>query len=132
MTVTLLHILMAVHTLIGAVSTGCLVCLYWAAWHRKTPKTDKILVFALAWPLANLTLMALNGMACPLQNAARVLAGSHGIWVRDMYLVPESWLRIVPWTYPIEYVIGVAAVFWRMRKAKNPETNRRPGTPRLY
>jgi hypothetical protein len=114
MTATLLHILMAVHTLIGAVSTACLCYLFWAAWRRKSPKTDKLLVFALAWPLLNLLAMATNGMACPLQNAAEALTGSHG-WVRDIYFVPEAWLAIIPVTYPAFYVLGVAAVWWRLR-----------------
>jgi hypothetical protein len=112
MTATLLHILMAVHTLIGAVSTASLVYLYWAAWRRHRPGADKLLVFALAWPLANLTQMALNGMACPLQNAAQALAGTHA-WVRDIYWVPQSWLSVIPWTYPIGYGLGVAAVWAR-------------------
>jgi hypothetical protein len=114
MTATLLHILMAVHTLIGAVSTACLVYLAWAAWHRRRPAADKLLVFALAWPLANLTLMAVNGMACPLQNAAQALTGTH-TWVRDIYWVPQSWLSVIPWTYPIGYALGVLAVWARAK-----------------
>jgi hypothetical protein len=113
MTVPLLHILMAVHTLIGAVSTFCLIYLFGAAYRRHRPKTDKLLIFALVWPLANLILMAANGWTCPLQNAAQVLIGQHAGWVRDIYLVPESWLRVVPWTYPIGYFLGAALVWWR-------------------
>ena len=116
MTATLLHILMAVHTLIGAISTACLVYLFWAAGRRKSPKTDRVLLFALVWPAANLILMAANGMACPLQNAAQALAGVHTGWVRDMYWVPERWLAVVPWTYPIFYFTGIALVWWRARK----------------
>lgn len=117
MTIPLLHILIAVHTLIGAVSTFCLVYLYWAAWRRRRPSVDKLLIFALVWPLANLILMAANGMVCPLQNAAQVLMGQHGGWVRDIYLVPESWLKIIPWTYPIFYGLGAALVWWRASRA---------------
>ncbi len=113
MTATLLHILMAVHTLIGAVSTACLGYLFWAAWRRRSPKTDTFLIFALVWPLANLILMAANGMVCPLQNAAQALAGQPTLWVRDIYLVPEPWLRIIPWTYPIFYGLGAGMVWWR-------------------
>lgn len=123
MTATLLHILMAVHTLIGAVSTACLAYLYWAAWRRHRPGADKLLVFALAWPLANLILMALNGMACPLQNAAQALAGTHA-WVRDIYWVPQSWLSVIPWTYPIGYALGVAAVWARSRRGRLRERPR--------
>ena len=121
MTVTLLHILRTVHTLIGAISTACLAYLYYAAWRRRRPTSDKLLIVALVWPLANLILMAANGMVCPLQNAAQVLVGQTGLAgqtggsVRDIYLVPESWLRIIPWTYPIAYAVGAAAVWWRGR-----------------
>lgn len=115
MTATLLHILIAVHTLIGAISTACLVYLFWAAWHRRAPKADKVLVFALVWPLANLVLMAANGMVCPLQNAAQALAGSSG-WVRDIYWVPEDWLAVIPWIYPVFYAIGAAAAWLRAPK----------------
>jgi len=126
MTVTLLHILRTVHTLIGAISTACLLYLYYAAWRRHRPSADKLLIVALVWPLANLIAMAANGMVCPLQNAAHVLVGQTGLagqtggWVRDIYLVPESWLRIIPWTYPIAYGLGAALVFWRAR-LKPPE-----------
>jgi hypothetical protein len=114
--ILLLHILMAVHTLIGAVSIFCLVYLYFAAWKGTRPGAGKLLVFALIWPLANLVLMALNNMACPLQNAAQALADSSG-HVRDIYFVPENWLRIVPWTYGPSYLIGAGLLFWRLRTA---------------
>lgn len=126
MTATLLHILVAVHTLIGAVSTLCLAYLYYAAWRRLHPLRDKILVFALAWPLANLVIMAANGMVCPLQNAALALSGTHGGWVRDIYLVPQGWLRAIPFTYPAFYLVGAGLVSWRARKQTD-----RPG-PRLH
>jgi len=115
MSALLLHILMALHTLIGVVSTFCLFYLYYAAWKRRRPAEDKLLVFALLWPLANLVLLAANGMVCPLQNAAQALAGQSG-HVRDMYFVPESWLRLVPWTYGPGFLVG-AALLWRRARA---------------
>lgn len=120
MAATLLHILMAVHTLIGIISTACLVYLYYAAWRGRRPGRDKLLMVALIWPLANLVLMAANGMVCPLQNAAQALvgqagAGQAGGWVRDMYWVPQSWLRIIPYTYGPSYLIGTILVLWRAR-----------------
>lgn len=120
MTATLLHILIAVHTLIGATSTACLLYLYYAAWQGKRPGHDKWLVFALTWPLANLIVMAANGMVCPLQNAAQALAGVHGTWVRDIYLVPQSWLQVIPWTYPAFYLLGAGLIGWRMRRTRQP------------
>jgi len=128
-TATLLHILIAVHTLIGAISTGCLFYLGWAAWRRHTPKTDKLLVFALAWPLLNLTLMALNGMTCPLQNAAQALSGAHG-WVRDIYGVPQAWLRLIPWTYPIGYGLGAIAVTLRATRPHPSQAGHAPHSAR--
>lgn len=115
-TVPLLHILIAVHTLIGAVSTVCLFYLYFAAWKRRHPSKDKLLWLALVWPLVNLIVMAANGMVCPLQNAAQALTGQHTTWVRDIYLVPESWLKIIPWTYGPSYLLGAALVWWRSTK----------------
>jgi len=111
---TLLHILIAVHTLIGAVNTACLFYLPYAAWKGRSPATDRLLQVALVFPLANLILMAANGMACPLQHWAQTLAGPHAGWVRDIYGVPESWLRIVPWSFPISYALGAALVFGRL------------------
>ena len=123
---TLLHILMAVHTLIGAISTACLFYLYYAAWRGWHPAKDRLLLIALIWPLANLILMAVNGMVCPMQNWAQALTGQHAGWVRDIYWVPENWLRVVPWTFSIGYFTGAALVFWRaVRKA--PST---PAPPR--
>ncbi len=119
-TVPLLHILVAVHTLIGAISTFCLFYLFWAAWKRRHPARDKLLLLALIWPLVNLILLACNGWVCPLQNAAQALSGQHAGWVRDIYLVPESWLRIVPWSYPLSYVVGAALVWWRARRPSRP------------
>jgi len=113
MTATLLHILIALHTLIAALSTGCLFYLYFAAFRRKHPAEDRLLAFALLWPLANILLMAANGMACPLQNAAQTLSDTPGVWVRDIYLVPESWLALVPWTYPAFFCLGAVLVFRR-------------------
>lgn len=118
---TLLHILMAVHTLIGAVSTACLVYLFVAAWKGRSPAKDPFLAFALIWPLANLTLMAFNGMVCPLQDAARTLTGQEEGWVRDIYWVPEGWLKIIPWTYPAFYLAGVVLVFGRLWAKKLPK-----------
>ncbi len=115
MTATLLHILIGLHTLIAAVSTACVVYLYFAAWQRRSPPSDRLLRLALIWPLANLLLMAANGMVCPLQNAAQSLLGQHGGWVRDIYLVPQSWLKVVPWTYGPSYLLGAALVWWRAR-----------------
>lgn len=112
-TATLLHILIAVHTLIGAVSTFCLFYLFFAAWKRRHPGKDRLVLLALVWPLANLILMAANGMVCPLQNAAQALVGQSQGWVRDIYFVPESWLKAVPWTYGPSYAIGAALVWWR-------------------
>jgi hypothetical protein len=111
---TLLHILIAVHTLIGAISTASLVYLFVAAWKSKNPTKDPLLVFALVWPFANLVLMALNGMVCPMQDWAKMLTGQHAGWVRDIYWIPESWLRIVPWTYGPSYALGAALVFGRL------------------
>ncbi len=116
-TATLLHILIAVHTLIGALSTFCLFYLYFAAWKRRHPSKDKLLLLALVWPLANLILMAANGMVCPLQNAAQALSGQYTGWVRDIYWVPESWLQIVPWTFGPSYAIGAALVCLRASKS---------------
>ena len=110
---TLLHILMAVHTLIGVISTASLVYLFVAAWRRKSPLRDPFLAFALIWPFVNLVLMAINGMVCPLQDVAQTLTGQDSVWVRDIYWVPEDWLKVVPWTYSISYVTGAALVFWR-------------------
>ena len=109
----LLHILIAVHTLIGAINTACLSYLPYAAWKRRSPATDRLLLFALIFPLANLILMAANGMACPLQDWAKALAGQQTGWVRDIYWVPERWLRIIPWTFPISYLVGAALVVGR-------------------
>jgi len=113
---TLLHILMAVHTLIGAISTFCLFYLYVAAWRRRDPRRDRVLLAALVWPFADLILMAVNGMVCPMQDWAQALSGQHAGWVRDIYWVPESWLRLVPWTYSVSYVLGAVLVFARIRK----------------
>lgn len=113
MTAFLLHILMAVHTLIGAFSTLCLFYLYYAGLRRLRPRGNKLLTVALIWPLANLILMAANGMACPLQNAAQALAGQNTGWVRDMYFIPARWLAIVPYTYGPAYLIGAGLVWWR-------------------
>ncbi len=110
----LLHILMAVHTLIGAVNIACLFYLPYAAWKGHSPAGDRLLAFALLFPLANLILMAVNGMVCPMQGWAQGLTGQHTGWVRDIYLVPERWLRIIPWTFPIGYVLGAALVFGRL------------------
>ena len=88
----------------------------WAAWRRRRPKADKLLIFALIWPCANLVLMAANGMVCPLQDWAQALSGQHEGWVRDIYWIPESWLRLVPWTYSTSYVLGLVLVFARIRK----------------
>jgi hypothetical protein len=122
MTGTLLHILMAVHTLIGAVSTFCLAYLCYAAFKRRSPASDKLLMCALIWPLVNLIAMAANGMVCPLQNAAQALAGQpdgqQAGWVRDMYWVPQSWLKLVPWTYGPSYLIGATLVWWRSQRKK--------------
>lgn len=115
MTATLLHILILLHTLIAAVSTACLVYLYYAAWRCRNPRSDRILCFALIWPAVNLVLMAAGGMVCPLQIAAQSLAGQGPGWVRDIYLIPESWLAIIPWTYPIFYGLGAALVWRRSR-----------------
>jgi hypothetical protein len=41
MNALLLHILLAVHTLIGAVSTACLVTLFVAAWQGKSPASSR-------------------------------------------------------------------------------------------
>ena len=126
---TLLHILIAVHTLIGAVNTACLFYLPYAAWKGRSPATDRLLQVALVFPLANLILMAANGMACPLQGWAQALAGGQTGWVRDIYLVPESWLRIVPWTFPLGYFAGAALVFGRVlikRRASAPAPPRHP------
>ena len=114
---TLLHILMAVHTLVGAISTFCLFYLYYAAFRHRNPRRDNVLLVALIWPLANLILMAVNGMVCPMQDWAQALSGQHQGWVRDIYWVPERWLRLVPWTYSTSYVLGVVLVFARIRKA---------------
>ena len=110
----LLHILMGVHTLIGAVNVVCLVYLPYAAFKRRSPARDGWLLAALILPGLNLILMAANGMACPLQGVAQTLAGGQTGHVRDMYLVPESWLAVVPWTFPIGYALGVALVFGRI------------------
>ena len=115
MTATLLHILIALHTLIAAVSTACLVYLYYAAFLRLHPHGRPILWFALLWPAINLALMVANGMVCPLQIAAQNLAGQGHGWVRDIYLIPENWLAVIPWTYPIFYGLGAALVWWRSR-----------------
>ena len=112
----LLHLLIASHTLIGAISTACLVYLYYAAWRGRNPAKDRLLLVALIWPLANLILMAVNGMVCPMQNWAQALSGQHTGWVRDIYWVPENWLRVVPWTFSIGYFTGAALVFWRVLK----------------
>jgi hypothetical protein len=124
---TLLHILIAVHTLIGAVSTASLVYLFVAAWKRKSPAQDHLLLFALIWPFVNLVLMSVNGMVCPMQDWAKMLTGQQAGWVRDIYWVPENWLRIVPWTYAPSYALGAALVFLRIRrKAPEPVPPRRP------
>jgi hypothetical protein len=117
---TLLHILMALHTLIAAATTFALVYLCYAALKRRRPAADRILLFALTWPLANLILMALNGMVCPLQNAAQALSGEPGGWVRDLYWIPESWLRIIPYTFGPSYALGAALVWWRGRPWTRP------------
>lgn len=119
MTATLLHILIGLHTLIAAVSTACLGYLYYAAWRCKNPYSDRILCFALLWPAVNLVLMAANSMVCPLQIAAQSLTGQHGGWVRDIYLIPESWLAIIPWTYPLFYGLG-AVLVWGRRPRSRP------------
>lgn len=116
MTVTLLHILVAVHTLVAAVSTSCLVYLFLGAWKRRSPRKDLFLRFALAWPLLNWVLLLANSMECPMQSWAKDLAGVQDGWVRDLYLVPESWIAWVPWTYGSSYVIGTCLVFWRQKK----------------
>jgi hypothetical protein len=116
MTATLLHILMAVHTLIGAVSSASLAYLYYAAWKRRRPTKDWILLAALTWPCVNLTLLVANGWVCPMQTWAQALTGEHGRWVRDIYWVPERWLRLIPWTYGPSYLVGVAAVWWRIKR----------------
>ena len=113
----LLHLLIASHTLIGAISTGCLFYLYYAAWRGRHPAKDRLLLVALIWPLVNLILMAINGMVCPMQDWAQALSGQHAGWVRDIYWVPERWLRLVPWTYSTSYVLGAVLVFARIRKA---------------
>ncbi|MDE2182398.1 MAG: hypothetical protein KGJ78_05200 [Alphaproteobacteria bacterium] len=110
----LLHILIAVHTLIAAISTGALFYLLYAALKGHSPAKDPILLFALVWPLANLVILAANGWTCPMQNWAQDLTGQHAGWVRDIYWIPERWLRIVPWTYSLGYLAGVLLVFARL------------------
>jgi hypothetical protein len=107
----LLHILIACHTLIGAINIACLFYLPYAAWKRRSPAKDRLLLVALVFPAANLILMAFNGMNCPMQGWASALTGHHDGWVRDVYWVPESWLRVVPWTFPIGYLVGAGLVF---------------------
>jgi hypothetical protein len=110
----LLHILIAVHTLIAAVSTASLFYLPYAAIKGHSPRHDGLLVVALVWPLANLILMTVNGWVCPMQDWAKDLTGGEAGWVRDIFWVPESWLRIVPWTFPIGSFVGVVLVFGRL------------------
>jgi hypothetical protein len=127
-TATLLHILLTVHTLIAAASIFCLFYLYYSAWKGHHPSKDKLLLLALVWPFVNLIVLTCNGWVCPLQNAAQALTGEHAAWVRDIYWVPESWLRVVPWTYGSSYAIGAALVWWRsgtwLRSRPSPN---RPG-----
>jgi len=111
---TLLHILIAVHTLVALVSMASLIYLPYAAVKGHSPARDRFLLFALLWPLANLILIAANGMVCPMQSWAQDLSGEHTRWVRDIYFVPERWLGTVPWTYPAGYLLGVALVFGRL------------------
>jgi len=110
---TLLHILIAVHTLIVALAYASLFYVFYAALKRHSPLKDKLLLAALVWPWLDFFLLAANGMECPLQNLARQLAGQTTGWVRDVYWVPQSWLRQIPWTFGVPYVIGAALVFWR-------------------
>jgi len=112
----LLHILIASHTLIGALNIVFLLYLPYAAWKRRSPAKDRLLLVALLFPLVNLILMAFNGMRCPMQGWAQALSGPGTGWVRDIYWVPESWLRIVPWTFPISYLLGAGLVFGRLTK----------------
>jgi len=123
-TATLLHILVAVHTLIGVVSMASLFYLPYAAWKRRSPAKDRLLLVALAWPFVNLALLYFNGWECPMQSWAKALSGQHTGWVRDMYWVPESWLKLVPWTYSIGYVAGVALLLWRLRPKKRDSGRR--------
>ena len=111
---TLLHILIASHTLIALLSTASLCYLYYAAWRGLTPARNWLLLIALCWPLMNLILLAANGWVCPMQSWAQNLTGEHGHWVRDMYWLPERWQKLVPWTYGPFYVVGAALVFARL------------------
>ena len=42
----LLHLLIASHTLIGAISTACLFYLYYAAWRGRHPANAERIAFA--------------------------------------------------------------------------------------
>jgi hypothetical protein len=111
---TLLQILIASHSLIAVLSTASLCYLYYAAYRGLSPARDGLLAIALIWPLLNLVILATHGWVCPMQEWAEDLAGRHGHWVRDMYWLPESWLRLVPWTYGPFYAVGAALVFARL------------------
>lgn len=113
----LLHILTAVHTLLFALTFASLFYIFWAAWKRRNPRNDWLLLVCLVWPWVDLVFLLANGMECPLQSVAKELTGQRTGWVRDIYWLPESWIRHIPNIHGIVYWIGTILVFVRMRRA---------------
>ncbi|MBU6298461.1 MAG: hypothetical protein KGJ79_02645 [Alphaproteobacteria bacterium] len=110
---TLLHILIASHTLIAALSVASVAYVYYAALAKRHRAKDTLLVLALLWPAAIVALLFANGMQCVMQMWAKQLTGQHTGWVRDIYWLPESWVRLVPPVFTSLYALGIALLCGR-------------------